>query len=58
MKVETVKAQSIIILIPGMRKPGHAKVNMKTSDEGPLDSVLMKELEKHRWDREPKTWSQ
>jgi aryl-alcohol dehydrogenase-like predicted oxidoreductase len=45
-------------IIPGMRKPGHAKVNIKASDEGPLDPVLMKELEKHRWDREPKAWSQ
>jgi aryl-alcohol dehydrogenase-like predicted oxidoreductase len=45
-------------IIPGMRKPGHAKVNIKASDEGPLDPVLMKELEKHRWDRVPKEWSQ
>jgi len=45
-------------IIPGMRKPGHTKMNMKTSDEGPLDAELMKELEKHRWDRDPQEWSQ
>ncbi|MCJ7446620.1 MAG: aldo/keto reductase [Bacteroidales bacterium] len=49
---------TVSTIIPGMRKPGHAKVNMHTSDKGPLDPVLMKELEKHRWDREPKEWSQ
>ena len=43
--------------IPGMRRPDHTITNMKTSDAGPLDSDLMKELEKHRWDREPQEWS-
>lgn len=43
---------------PGMRKPGHAKTNMKTSDDGPLDPDLMKKLENHRWDRKPNEWSQ
>lgn len=45
-------------IIPGMRKTGHAKMNMRTSDAAPLDAELMKELEKHRWDREPRDWSQ
>ena len=45
-------------IIPGMRKENHAKMNMATSDAGPLDPYLMKELEKHRWDREPTNWSQ
>jgi aryl-alcohol dehydrogenase-like predicted oxidoreductase len=49
---------TVSTIIPGMRNPGHAKMNMKTSDTGPLDSHLMKELEKHRWDREPGEWSQ
>lgn len=49
---------TVSTIIPGMRNPGHAKMNMKTSDNGPLDSDLMKELEKHRWDREPSEWSQ
>jgi aryl-alcohol dehydrogenase-like predicted oxidoreductase len=50
--------QTVGTIIPGMRKPGHTKTNMKTSDAGPLDNKLMKELEKHRWDRKPNTWSQ
>jgi aryl-alcohol dehydrogenase-like predicted oxidoreductase len=49
---------SVSTIIPGMRKPNHTKMNMKASDEGPLDPALMKELEKHRWDRNPSSWSQ
>lgn len=49
---------SISTIIPGMRKPSHAKTNMKASDAGPLDPELMKELVKHRWDRKPQEWSQ
>lgn len=49
---------SISTIIPGMRKPHHAKTNLLTSDAGPLDAGLMKELKKHRWDREPNEWSQ
>jgi aryl-alcohol dehydrogenase-like predicted oxidoreductase len=48
----------ISTIIPGMRKENHAIMNMATSDKGPLDASLMKELEKHRWDREPTKWSQ
>jgi len=49
---------TISTVIPGMRKTRHAMMNMATSDSGPLDASLMKELEKHRWDRKPKPWSQ
>jgi aryl-alcohol dehydrogenase-like predicted oxidoreductase len=49
---------TVSTVIPGMRKPGHARTNMKTSDDGPLGPKLMKELEKHRWDRNPQEWSQ
>jgi aryl-alcohol dehydrogenase-like predicted oxidoreductase len=45
-------------IIPGMRKPKHAMSNLASSDSGPLDPKLMKELEKHRWDREQSEWSQ
>jgi len=45
-------------IIPGMRKPAHVKSNLATSNAGTLDAKLMKELEKHRWDREPTKWSQ
>ncbi len=44
--------------IPGMRKLKHVEMNMTTSDAGPLDEDLLKELKKHRWDREPTEWSQ
>jgi aryl-alcohol dehydrogenase-like predicted oxidoreductase len=49
---------AVSTIIPGMRKPCHTKSNLDTSDTGPLDPALMKELEKHRWDREPSKWSQ
>jgi aryl-alcohol dehydrogenase-like predicted oxidoreductase len=50
--------QNVGTIIPGMRKITHTQANMKTSDSGPLDPALMKELKKHRWDREPSSWSQ
>ena len=49
---------TVCTIIPGMRKPHHATMNMAASDAGPLDPDLMKELEKHRWDRKPQKWSQ
>jgi aryl-alcohol dehydrogenase-like predicted oxidoreductase len=49
---------TVSTVIPGMRKPSHAQMNIKTSDTGQLDADLMKQLEKHRWDRQPNTWSQ
>lgn len=45
-------------IIPGMRKLKHVKSNLAASDAGILDAGLLKELEKHRWDREPTDWSQ
>jgi aryl-alcohol dehydrogenase-like predicted oxidoreductase len=49
---------TVSTIIPGMRKPGHVKTNLGASDAGPLSPALMKELEKHRWDRKPTKWSQ
>lgn len=49
---------AVSTVIPGMRKPKHALANLAASDAGPLEPDLMQELEKHRWDREPKEWSQ
>ena len=49
---------TVSTIIPGMRKPEHVLANLAASDAGQLDSELMKELEKHRWDREPTEWSQ
>ncbi len=49
---------AISTIIPGMRKQSHVRSNIATSDAGPLDPSLMRELEKHRWDRQPNEWSQ
>jgi aryl-alcohol dehydrogenase-like predicted oxidoreductase len=45
-------------IIPGMRRPAHVSSNLSVSDAESLDADLMKQLEKHRWDREPTKWSQ
>jgi aryl-alcohol dehydrogenase-like predicted oxidoreductase len=49
---------AVSTIIPGMRTTKHVKSNMDVSDMGPLESHLMVELQKHRWDREPTSWSQ
>jgi aryl-alcohol dehydrogenase-like predicted oxidoreductase len=43
--------------IVGMRSPQHVHQNIAASDAGPLDSALLAELKKHRWDRKPTRWS-
>jgi aryl-alcohol dehydrogenase-like predicted oxidoreductase len=43
--------------IAGMRKPGHVRQNIATSDAGPLAPALLAELKKHRWNRTPQRWS-
>jgi aryl-alcohol dehydrogenase-like predicted oxidoreductase len=43
--------------IVGMRSPEHVRQNVAASDAGPLDSGLLAELKKHRWDRKPQPWS-
>ena len=32
--------------------------NLAASDRGPLDGDLLRELRRHRWDRQPAEWSQ
>ncbi len=49
---------TVSTIIPGMRKPSHARANIAASDAGLLEPELMKQLEKHRWDRRPTGWSQ
>jgi len=44
--------------IPGMRKLRNVEANMSASDGRGLSEELLKELKKHRWDREPTQWSQ
>ncbi|MCY2988204.1 MAG: aldo/keto reductase [Planctomycetota bacterium] len=49
---------TVSTIIPGMRKVPHVDANLATSDAGPLDASLLRELAKHRWDRQPTPWSQ
>ena len=44
--------------IPGMRKLKNVEANMQVSDGKGLPEQLLKELNNHRWDREPTEWSQ
>jgi aryl-alcohol dehydrogenase-like predicted oxidoreductase len=48
----------ISTIIPGMRKLKHVESNIACSNTGPLTEKLHEELKKHRWDREPTSWSQ
>jgi aryl-alcohol dehydrogenase-like predicted oxidoreductase len=43
--------------IIGMRASSHVRKNIATSDAGPLDTQLLSELKRHRWDRKPQSWS-
>ena len=49
---------AVSTIIPGMRKERHLRSNMAQSWAPSLNSALMAELKKHRWDREPTEWSQ
>ncbi len=44
--------------IPGMRRPGHVRANLATSDGAGLPADLLARLRPHRWDRQPTEWSQ
>lgn len=48
----------VSVTIPGMRKLRNVEANMSASDGFALPDELLKELKKHRWDREPTEWSQ
>jgi aryl-alcohol dehydrogenase-like predicted oxidoreductase len=48
----------VATVIPGMRRRRHVEANIAASDTGPLPAPLQAALRKHRWDRNPKTWSQ
>jgi aryl-alcohol dehydrogenase-like predicted oxidoreductase len=49
---------TVSTIIPGMRKVRHVEANLSASDAGLLDDSLIRELAKHRWDRQPTDWSQ
>jgi aryl-alcohol dehydrogenase-like predicted oxidoreductase len=45
-------------IIPGMRKIKHVESNIACSDGAALPASLLRELKKHRWERQPTEWSQ
>jgi aryl-alcohol dehydrogenase-like predicted oxidoreductase len=45
-------------IIPGMRKRRNVEANIAASTQGPLPAPLHKQLRRHRWDRNPTSWSQ
>lgn len=49
---------TVSTIIPGMRKKKHVIENISTSDAGPLPGDLRDRLRKHRWERQPTSWSQ
>jgi aryl-alcohol dehydrogenase-like predicted oxidoreductase len=59
MALRFILAEPVVsTIIPGMRKAGHVKANMAASDAGQLTPDLLEKLKMHRWDREPRAWSQ
>lgn len=49
---------TVSTIIPGMRKRKHVEANIAASDDKLLPEALVRELKKHRWDRQPTDWSQ
>jgi len=49
---------AVATIIPGMRRVSHVNSNAVASEAGPLPQTLYTELRKHRWDRQPTSWSQ
>lgn len=50
--------KTVSTMIPGMRKERNVLANTAVSDGKGLSDELFQELRKHRWDREPTSWSQ
>ena len=49
---------AVSTVIPGMRQSRNVRSNIAVSDGARLPPDVMAELRKHRWDREPTSWSQ
>lgn len=49
---------TVSTIIPGMRKLKHVESNIAASNAGPLPDDLHAQLRGHRWERQPKAWSQ
>jgi len=50
--------KTVSTMIPGMRKQRNVLANTAISDGKGLEQGLFEELRKHRWDRQPTSWSQ
>jgi len=48
---------AVSTIIVGMRKSEHVRQNIASSDAGPLDLDLLRQLKAHRWDRKPEPWA-
>jgi aryl-alcohol dehydrogenase-like predicted oxidoreductase len=49
---------TVSTVIPGMRSVAHVTANLAVSDRPALAPELSAELRRHRWDRQPTSWSQ
>lgn len=50
--------RTVSTIIPGMRKVRHVEANLACSDGEGLPEKLVEELRRHRWVRQPTSWSQ
>jgi aryl-alcohol dehydrogenase-like predicted oxidoreductase len=50
--------KDVSTIIPGMRKIKNVEANVAASSAGPLAPELWNKLHRHRWDRNPTSWSQ
>ena len=53
-----LNSPDVAIIIPGMRKIKNVEANIASSDKGALPAALHAELRRHRWVRQPTSWSQ
>jgi aryl-alcohol dehydrogenase-like predicted oxidoreductase len=59
MALRFILANSVVsTTIPGMRKLRNVEANCQASAAGTLPLDLQRELQAHRWDRNPTSWSQ
>jgi aryl-alcohol dehydrogenase-like predicted oxidoreductase len=49
---------AVATVVPGMRSARHVRANLAVSDAPPLPADLMAAVRRHRWDRQPTSWSQ
>jgi aryl-alcohol dehydrogenase-like predicted oxidoreductase len=54
----TLSEPMVGTVIPGMRSIRNVEANMAASEAGPLPAELLRQLEGHRWVRQPTEWSQ